>query len=100
MTNKKHIVIPGPARQAAGAQKPLTADERRDLLIQHAQQKLGSIAEGVIFNVCRETVKDRSITAEGVVNYAFAVAEAYVQKLYGVTFKPKPAEEEKEAPKE
>lgn len=86
MKSKKPIVIPGPARQAAGAQKPLSKEEQRDLLIRSAQQKLGAIAEGVIYNVCREAVKDRSIDAEGVVNFSFAVAEAYCEKMYGVTF--------------
>ena len=78
--------IPGPG----APQKPMTEEEKRDLLIRQAQQKLGAIAEGVIFNAAHSSQK---LTPAELVDFAFQVAEAYVAKLYGVTFTPKPAEE-------
>lgn len=78
--------IPGPG----APQKPMTEEEKRDLLIRQAQQKLGAIAEGVIFNAAQSAQQQ---APADLVDYAFKVAEAYVAKLYGVTFTPKPVED-------
>ena len=82
--------IPGPG----APQKPLTPEEQKRLLIQQAEQKLGAISEGVIFNLVHAG-SDKS--PEEVVDYAFKVAEAFILKRYGVTFTPhKPADQEAE----
>lgn len=81
--------IPG----GAAPQKPLTEEERKKILIQQAEQKLGAISEGVIFNLCHGDTKK---SPAEIVDFAFQVAEAFIAKRYGVTFTPaKPAEEEK-----
>lgn len=69
---------------APGApQKPLTEQERRDILIHQAEQKLGAITEGVIFNLVHA---DSNKSPEEVVDYAFKVAEVFILKRYGVSF--------------
>lgn len=67
----------------------LTEEQKRDLLIKQAQQKLFAVTEGVIFNVCQNINPQEDLTpatAETVVAFASNVAEAYVKKAYGVTF--------------
>lgn len=72
----------------------LTEEQKRDLLIKQAQQKLYAVTEGVIFNLAQSPIlgtktadgKYDFYPPEGVVEYASAIAEAYVKKAYGVTF--------------
>ena len=67
----------------------LTEEQKRDLLIKQAQQKLFAITEGVIFNLCQNINPQEDLTpatAETVVAFASTVAEAYVKKAYGVEF--------------
>ena len=66
----------------------LTEEQKRDLLIKQAQQKLFAVTEGVIFNVCQNIPVDKitSANAQVLVEFASNVAEAYVKKAYGVTF--------------
>lgn len=88
----KHVNPITAAKAAANTQKPLSKEEQRDLLIRSAQQKLGAIAEGVIYNICHSPllVNDQNngfaLPPAVVVSYAFNVAEAYCEKMYGVTF--------------
>lgn len=74
----------------------LTEEQKRDLLIKQAQQKLFAVTEGVIFNLVQSPnllVKFGSnndarelMTPQEVVDYASDIAEAYVKRAYGVTF--------------
>ena len=67
----------------------LTEEQKRDLLIKQAQQKLFAVTEGVIFNLCQSfpwAELENHTTAKAMVDFASNVAEAYVKKAYGVTF--------------
>lgn len=91
----KHTNSITAAKAAAAAQKPLTAEEQRDIVIRQAQQKLGAIAEGVIYNICHNIGEPGNTSAADLVSFAFEVSEAYVEKMYGVTFHPKDQTPEK-----
>jgi len=93
MKPSPRLAIPG----GAAPIKPenLTEEQKRDLLIKQAQQKLYAVTEGVIFNMAQNyglvTYKVPGGTPtimkpQELVDYASAVAEAYVKKAYGVTF--------------
>ena len=87
------LAVPG--RPAPIKPENLTEEQKRDLLIKQAQQKLYAVTEGVIFNLVQSPnlVKvfgpsgtNQLRTPEEVVDYASGIAEAYVKKAYGVEF--------------
>lgn len=77
------------------AMKPLTEEEKKAELIRVADQKRKAITEGVIFNLIHASGGE--IDSDKVVDYAIAVGDTYVAKVYGVTFtKVAPEQEKKE----
>ena len=75
--------------------KPLTEEEKKNELIRVADQKRKAITEGVIFNLIHASGGE--IDSDKVVDYAIAVGDTYVAKVYGVTFtKVAPEQEKKE----
>lgn len=67
------------------APKPLTAEEKRAELIRVSQQKLAAMTEGAIFNILHNADITKT-KPEEIVDYAFSLGQAYVAKMYGVTF--------------
>lgn len=64
--------------------KPLTEEEKKNELIRIADQKRKAITEGVIFNLIHASGGE--VDSDKVVDYAIAVGDTYVAKVYGVTF--------------
>lgn len=75
------------------AMKPLTEEEKKNELIRVADQKRKAITEGTIFNLIHSC--GDKLNPEHLVDYAIAVGDTYVAKVYGVTFTKVAQEQEK-----
>ena len=73
--------------------KPLSEEEKKNELIRIADQKRKAITEGTIFNLIHSC--GNKLNPEDLVDYAIAVGDTYVAKVYGVTFTKVPQEQEK-----